>query len=73
MSVGFGSDVDENEEIQLNLSELQLSEIRLAFTEVSLQTRQCSMFLNFQVTDLSRFLPSRWNLGKQLVTSPRSF
>jgi hypothetical protein len=37
MSVGFGSDVDENEEIQLNLSELQLTEIRLAFTEVSMQ------------------------------------
>jgi hypothetical protein len=34
MSVGFGSDVDEDVEVQLNLSELQLSEIRLAFTEV---------------------------------------
>jgi hypothetical protein len=37
MSVGFGSDVDdENEEIHLSLSlsEVQLSEIRLAFTEV---------------------------------------
>ncbi len=34
MSVGFGSDVDENAEVLLNLSELQLVEIRLAFTEV---------------------------------------
>ena len=34
MSVGFGSDIDEDEDTQLNLSELQLSEIRLAFTEV---------------------------------------
>ena len=34
MSVGFGSDVDEDVEVLLNLSELQLSEIRLAFTEV---------------------------------------
>lgn len=35
MSVGFGSDIDEDEDIQLNLSQLQLSEIRLAFTELS--------------------------------------
>jgi hypothetical protein len=37
MSVGFGSDVDDNEDIQLNLSEPQLVEIRLAFSEVSMQ------------------------------------
>ena len=36
MSVGFGSDVDDDhEEIHLNLSDSQLSEIRLAFEEVS--------------------------------------
>ncbi len=34
MSVGFGSDIDEDEDVQLNLSQLQLSEIRLVFTEV---------------------------------------
>jgi hypothetical protein len=55
MSVGFGSDVDEDVEVQLNLSELQLSEIRLAFTEVlafSLKSSFCDIS-----SALSLFIP----------------